>query len=94
MPRYNVGDGALIKARFRNARGQLVDPTTIALHVEAPNGTITIYTYAATEITRTSAGKYEKAVSLTASGEWEYNWVTTGPGGSEGSRIYVRPAQV
>jgi hypothetical protein len=58
--------------------GTATDPTTITLTVTTPSGTATSYTYAASEITRTSAGVYTKDVACTEAGTWLYLWVGTG----------------
>lgn len=54
------------------------DPTTVSLVVTDPTGDATTYTYAAAEITRTSAGVYTKDIPCAAAGVWSYVWVGTG----------------
>lgn len=54
------------------------DPTTVSLTITDPAGTATTYTYAAAQITRTSAGVYTKDIACTLAGTWLYLWVGTG----------------
>lgn len=58
--------------------GVATDPTTISLAITTPTGTTTTYTYAAAEITRSSAGVYTKAVGCSEDGVWQYVWTGTG----------------
>lgn len=58
--------------------GVATDPTTVSLAVTDPTGTATTYTYAAAQITRSSAGVYTKDVSCPTAGEWAYVWTGTG----------------
>jgi hypothetical protein len=54
------------------------DPTTISLVITDPENTSTTYTFADTEITRTSAGVYTKDITCSIAGTWTYRWVGTG----------------
>jgi hypothetical protein len=56
------------------------DPTTVTLVITDPDGNATTYTYAASEIARTAAGKFTKDVSCasTTAGTWQGLWVGTG----------------
>lgn len=60
--------------------GTNTDPTTITLVVTDPDGGSNTYTYAASQITRDSAGVYHKDVSCasTTPGVWTATWVGTG----------------
>jgi hypothetical protein len=58
--------------------GTPTDPTTISLVITDPENTSTEYTFADTEITRTSAGVYTKDVVCSVAGTWTYRWVGTG----------------
>lgn len=68
---------ATLTNTFRVA-GVATDPTTISLAVTTPSGTTTTYTYALTQITRTSAGLYTKDISCSEAGEWVAVWTGTG----------------
>lgn len=54
------------------------DPTTVSLAITTPSGTTTTYTYAAAEITRTSAGVYTKSIASPEAGDWTFVWTGTG----------------
>lgn len=54
------------------------DPTTISLTITDPTGTATTYTYAASQITRSSAGVYTKDIACATAGDWQYVWTGTG----------------
>lgn len=54
------------------------DPTTITLNITDPTGATTSYTYAASQITKTSAGVYTKDITCSTAGTWTYEWVGTG----------------
>lgn len=58
--------------------GVATDPTTISLAITAPSGTTTTYTYAASQITRTSAGVYTKDIACSEAGIWQFVWTGTG----------------
>jgi hypothetical protein len=58
--------------------GTPTDPTTLTLTITSPSQTVTAYTYAASQITRTSAGLYTKDVACPEAGTWQYQWVGTG----------------
>lgn len=54
------------------------DPTTVSLIITTPAQVSTTYTYAASEITKTSTGVFTKSISCTEDGTWTYEWVGTG----------------
>jgi len=53
------------------------DPTTVSLTITTPSGTVTTYTYAAAQITKTSTGVYTKDIACSEDGEWQYVWTGT-----------------
>jgi len=67
-----------LKGTFRDADGNLVDPTEVTLQVRTPAGVISSYTYGAAEVTRESLGVFTKGVTLDASGVWYYRYKGTG----------------
>jgi hypothetical protein len=67
-----------LKGTFKDAAGNLTDPTDVALEVLNPAGTLSTYTYGASEVSKESAGIYTKAVTLDASGRWYYRYKGTG----------------
>jgi len=54
------------------------DPTTVSLTITSPTNVVTTYTYAASQITRSSAGVYTKDITCDEDGKWQYKWVGTG----------------
>ena len=76
---YEIGQRVRIStASPFSVAGVATDPTTITLQVRKPDGTITSYTYALSEITRDSAGTYHKDIDIDAEGNWYYRWIGTG----------------
>ena len=72
-----------------------MDPGTVALALELPDGTVTTYTYAGGTVTKDSVGNYSKDVSVTTPGTYQYRWTSTGTGqGSEEGWFQVRPRKV
>jgi hypothetical protein len=60
--------------------GVLIDPTTVTLVIQQPDGTTVTYTYALAQITRVSTGVYRKSLfEFTQVGRYDINWITTGP---------------
>lgn len=58
--------------------GVATDPTTVSLIITTPAQVSTTYTYAASEITKTSTGVYTKNITCSEAGTWSYEWVGTG----------------
>jgi hypothetical protein len=75
---YYPGDAVTLQATFTSIAGTNADPTTVALKVEDPGGTITTYTYADLDITKTAAGVFQYVLSLTLAGRYWYRWAGTG----------------
>lgn len=61
---------------YNTALNQPADPTTVALFVEDPDGTVT--EVATNLIVRTGVGTYYSNFLPTAPGEWGYKWQGTG----------------
>lgn len=92
MNTFDIGDMVRLGATFTTG-GVATDPTTVSLSVKPAGSTVTSYTWALAEITRTGAGVFFKDVPIvTYSGTWNYRWVGTGviSTAEEGSFI-VRP---
>lgn len=77
MPIYQPGDTVRLSTTFLVA-DVATDPTTVTVTVTDPAGTSTVYTYAATEVTRDSAGVYHIDVTAPTAGLWTWRWVGTG----------------
>lgn len=57
--------------------GTPTDPTTISLVITDPTQASTTYTFAASQITRISAGVYTKDIACSIAGTWAYEWIGT-----------------
>jgi hypothetical protein len=68
-----------LKASFRDAAGNLVDPTAVVLRVKTPASVTTEYLYQQDEaLKKQSAGIYYLDLLLNVPGMWVYRWVSTG----------------
>lgn len=74
---FVVGDPVVLSNTF-TVSGTATDPSLVSLSVTTPAGVTTTYTYAAAQITRTSAGLYTKTITVSAAGAWRYVWTGTG----------------
>jgi hypothetical protein len=78
--RYPVGQGVRLSASITDATGALVNPSTIVLTLQKPDGTQVTYN----SPTNDSTGKYHQDLSsgdTTQIGHYQYAWTTTGPAG-------------
>lgn len=69
---------ATLTNTFKNSAGVATDPTTISLTVTDPTQTATTYTFAAGQITKSSAGVYTKDIACSIDGTWTFEWTGTG----------------
>jgi hypothetical protein len=91
---YDIGDIVRITSVFTQ-NAAVIDPSTVALAIKAPDATTTTYTYAGATITKDSPGTYHVDVAPTLTGTWRYRWVSTGTGaGAEESWFQVRVRRV
>lgn len=74
---YDKGDLVRITGTFTVA-STATDPTTITLKVKDPSGNVDTYTYALSQVTKSSTGVYYKDLSLDEAGYWYYQWIGTG----------------
>lgn len=70
---YDVGDVVTITGTFRDAGGNLVDPTTVTASVRDPAGAVTT-----PPVSRSSLGVYAFTVEVDANGTWYYRLEGTG----------------
>ena len=90
---YDIGDKVRVTGTFTVA-DVATDPTTVTLRVLAPGGTVTPYTYALSEVTKSGTGVYYKDISITTAGIWYYRWLGTGTVEAGGeAEFYVRTPQ-
>ncbi len=71
---YYVGDKPRLSGPFDDINDVDADPTAVSLDVMNPAGTITTYTFAASQVVKDSTGNYHYDLSLTAEGMWTYRW--------------------
>jgi hypothetical protein len=91
MPSYaEVGDTERIDVAI-DVSGSPVDPATLTLTIEAPDGTRTTETDADPDVVHDSAGRFHRLLTYTAAGMWAVRWVATSPAQSGGMRVFVRP---
>lgn len=57
--------------------GTPTDPTAVSLTVTDPTQSVTTYTFALAQITKTSTGVYTKDIPCTIAGTWAYEWTGT-----------------
>lgn len=74
---YDKGDAVRLKASFTVA-SVFINPTTITLRVKDSDGTISVYTYGAGQITMLSTGTFYKDVTVSNDGIWYYRYEGTG----------------
>lgn len=90
---YDIGDVVQVSCAFTQ-NAVPIDPGTVGLSVEAPDGTIAPYTYPAT-IIKTGVGLYHVDVTPVLAGTYRYRWVSTGTGaGAEEHLFQVRTRRV
>jgi len=74
---YHVGDQIRFSCAFPDEDGDALDPTTINLLIEPPDGVVTTVTYATGAVTRDAVGSYYYDLVLDGGGVWEWRWVGT-----------------
>jgi len=69
---------ATLTNTFKNSAAAATDPTTVSLTITDPTQAATTYTYAASQITKSSTGVYTKDIACSIDGTWAYEWTGTG----------------
>lgn len=86
---YDVGDVARISATFAQ-NGTAMDPSSVAITVEQPDGTQATYTYGDDEeLVKDSTGNYHVDIPVTAEGQYRYRSVSTGTGASAAEGFFL-----
>ena len=76
---YDRGDKIRLKATFRNSAGNLADPTTIAIVIRNPDGSITTKTYVTNQdLVKESLGVFYFDYVCQKRGEATYRWLGDG----------------
>ncbi len=83
---YPLNQRVVCQFAFKNADGDLIDPSAATLKITAPDKTVTSYTLA--QATRLSVGTYTVTVTGDQAGLWRYE--ADGDDGTEVDREYFR----
>jgi hypothetical protein len=76
---YDVGQGVVCEATFRNLAAALADPTTVTFKFETPAGAETTYVYLTdAQLVRDSLGLFHVNLTASAHGIWKWRWQSTG----------------
>lgn len=67
-----VGQTVILQATFTNIAGDNVDPSSVDLTVEDPDGNVTT-----PATTNPSVGVYQHQLDLTTAGDWDYRFEGT-----------------
>lgn len=84
---YDIGDTIRTSASF-TVNGVATDPTTVAVSIKSPSGVTTTYTWAASQVTRNSAGNFQFDFLVTEAGRWFARWVGTGAAAATREELY------
>ena len=74
---YDKGDAVRVQCTFTVSSAP-TDPTTVTLKVKDSDGTISTYTYAMGQITKSATGIYYKDIIVANDGLWYYRFEGTG----------------
>jgi hypothetical protein len=86
---YDIGDVVYCRGTFKDANGDLQDPSTVVAKIKSPSGGITTYTYGVDiNLVRISQGIYSVSVSIGISGLWAYRFQSTGTGQTAGEQQF------
>lgn len=78
MKTFQIDSTLLFAANFTAiSNGALVDPTTVTLFLQPPNGPEQQFSFPGV-VTKIGVGQYSYAFTPAASGTWTYNWQGTG----------------
>jgi len=64
-----IGQSVILQATFKDTDGVLVDPSSVTLTIEDPDGTVTT-----PAPTNQSTGVYQHSLDLDLAGDWDYRW--------------------
>ncbi len=81
---YDIADIVRVTGKFSTASGSTAykDPTTVNLHIETPDGSVTSYAVSppttSADIVRDTTGEFYSDITTTGSGRYEYRYTSTG----------------
>ena len=92
---YIVGQVVVFTGTFRDADGDLVDPTVVTLYVQTPDLAEAPYVYNTDPgMIRDSVGVYHKDYELLTKGVYFWRWDADGSGeGADEGYIFVKRSQ-
>jgi hypothetical protein len=91
---YDVGDLVELSCTFTDKNLIPADPSTIALQIKPPSGSVVEYTYALGQITKIGVGLYVYNLSISEEGTHNYRWVGGGAVQAAGENCFrVRTMQ-
>ena len=86
---HDIGDSRRLQVTFTDVADAVADPTTIALNIKAPDGTLT--TKAIGDLTKVSTGIFYYDHTFTSAGRHVINWTAAGAVITAAeSEIYIR----
>jgi hypothetical protein len=81
MATYEMGQVVRATGTFKNAAGDIFDPSVVKFRVRTPAAVVTEYIYGQNaDLVKDSTGIYHFDVVLGAAGQWKYRWISTGTG--------------
>jgi hypothetical protein len=76
---YELFTRVRIRGTFsRQDTGTTIDPTTVELFVQQPDGVIVSYSYDTGDVVRDDQGIYHYDAELAMAGRWRYKWEGAG----------------
>lgn len=75
---HDINDAVRLSAEFKNRADAFTDPTTVYVKVETPAGVEAKYTWALTQVTKESTGKFYYVLTLTEAGDYYIEFGGTG----------------
>ena len=80
MAEFHRSSEPRLKATFKDANGTDVDPTTVTVKYEKPDGTEVTKVYLTdAEVIKDSTGHYHIDVDADQSGVWHFRWESSTP---------------
>lgn len=76
---YDIGDLVRLMVTFQNSTGTYVDPSTLILLIQLPDGTKLQRDYPG-QVTKTATGQFQYDYLAAASGVHYFRWEGTGTG--------------
>ena len=98
MNTYDIGDVVRVQGTFTDPDNSdaPLDPSVVKATIRQPNGTTQTYTYVTdVEVTKLSTGVYRLEYTVTAAGQHNYRWFSTGTGAASDEAYFdVRASRV